>query len=177
MSKPIIIPSTAVPPQILPPMPAGATSINDAGIKIQQQQAQSQTALAKTGGFKRKMRGGAVPLVQVPNPPSYAVNKGATQDSYTQLTKVAQDQQTGSTFDNAKTPADTAALQAQQQSLYSGTSTGGSKKRIRGGSWPVWGCLSGGKQSRKGKSRKGRSRGRGRGRGRGKSKKTKRYRH
>ena len=41
MSKPIIIPSTAVPPQILPPMPAGSTSINDAGIKIQQQQAQS----------------------------------------------------------------------------------------------------------------------------------------
>ena len=166
MSNPKIIQSTAVPPQILSPMPVGATSINDAGIKIQQQQAQSQTALAKTGGSKRKMRGGAVPLVQVPNPPSYSVNKGATQDSYTELTKVAQAQQTDATFDNAKTPADTAALQAQQQSLYSGTSKGGSKKR--GGSWPVWGCLSGGKQSRKS---------RGRGRGRGKSKKTKRYRH
>ena len=171
MSKPIIIPSTAVPPQILPPMPAGSTSINDAGIKIQQQQAQSQTALAKTGGFKRKMRGGAVPVMQVPNPPSYAVNKGATQDSYTQLTKVAQDQQNGSTFDKAQTSADTAALQAQQQALYSGTSTGGSKKRRmtkRGGSWPVWGCLSGGKQSR------GRRRGRGK---KSRKRKTKRYRH
>jgi len=172
MSNPKIIQSTAVPPQILAPMPAGATSINDAGIKIQQQQAQSQTALAKTGGSKRKMRGGAVPVVQVPNPPSYSVNKGATQDSYTQLTKVAQDQQNGSTFDTAQTSADTAALQAQQQALYSGTSKGGSKKRIRGGSWPVWGCLSGGKQSRKGRSRGRGSRGK-----KSRKRKTKRYRH
>ena len=61
-----------------------------------------------------------------------------------------QQQQTNATFDNAKTPSETAALQSQQQALYSGK-TGGSSKR--GGSWPVWGCLSGGKKSRKCRSR------------------------
>jgi len=163
MSNPPTIKTNAMPEQVLSTMPPGSKGPMDAGIKMQQQQTAEHMALigeTKTGGSKnkRKIRGGATtPVATVPPLSSGAVNPGATQANYTDLTNLALKQQTDSTFDNARTPGDTAALQAQQQALYSGT--GGSKKRMtkRGGSWPVWGCLSGGKQSRK--SRKGRGRG------------------
>ena len=143
-----------MPEQVLSTMPPGSKGPMDAGIKMQQQQTAEHMALiGKTGGSKRKMRGGTTtPVATVPPVSSSAVNKGETQANFTDLTNLALQQQTGATFDNAKTPSDTAALQAQQQAVYSGT--GGSYKK--GGSWPVWGCLSGGKQYRKSrKSRKG----------------------
>jgi hypothetical protein len=149
--------------QVLPTMLPGARGPMDNGVKMQQQQTDSQMALigeTKAGGKKRKMRGGEAPVapqVQVAAVPAGAVNPQATGENYKGLTQLAQQQQTNATFDNAKTPSETAALQSQQQSLYSGK--GGSKKRMnkrmtkrmnkKGGSWPKWGCLSGGKQSRK----------------------------
>jgi len=177
-SQPIKSP---MPEQVLPTMLPGARGPMDNGVKMQQQQTDSQMALigeTKAGGSKhkrnkRKMIGGEAPQVSVPPVPAGSVNPQATGENYKGLTQLAQQQQTNSTFDNAKTPSDTAALQSQQQSVYSGK--GGSKKRMnkrvtkRGGSWPKWGCLSGGKQSKK--SRKGRSR-----KGR-KSRKSRRYRY
>ena len=144
--------TNGMPEQVLSTMPPGSKGPMDAGIKMQQQQTAEHMALIgeTKGGSKRKMRGGATtPLATVPPVSSAAVNKGETQANFTDLTNLALQQQTGATFDNAKTPSDTAALQAQQQAVYSGT--GGSYKK--GGSWPVWGCLSGGKKSRKCRSR------------------------
>jgi hypothetical protein len=135
-------------------MPPGSKGPMDAGVKMQQQQTASQMALIggrKIRGSRRNcMRGGATPVVQVPPVSAGAVNPQATQSNYTDLTQLAQMQSSQAAFDNAKTPEQTAGIAAQQQALYSGK-TGGSSKR--GGSWPVWGCLSGGKKSRKCRSR------------------------
>ena len=170
--------------QVLQPMLPGARGPMDNGVKMQQQQTDNQMALigeTKAGGSKhkkRKMRGGEAPVapvapqVPVAAVPAGAVNPQATGENYKGLTQLAQQQQTNATFDNAKTPSETAALQSQQQALYSGK--GGSKKRMtkrmtkrmnkrmtkrmikKGGSWPKWGCLSGGKQSKSRSSRKSR---------------------
>lgn len=47
---------SAMPPQIIPPFPAGSNSIYTAGIKTQQNNAQLQNALAQHGGIKRRRR-------------------------------------------------------------------------------------------------------------------------
>jgi|688.fasta_scaffold08960_9 hypothetical protein len=162
MSNQQIIQSNAMPEQVLTTMPPGSKGPMDAGVKMQQQQTASQMALIggrKIRGSRRNcmskymskfMRGGATPVVQVPPVSAGAVNPQATQSNYTDLTQLAQMQSSQAAFDNAKTPEQTAGIAAQQQALYSGK-TGGSSKR--GGSWPVWGCLSGGKKSRKCRSR------------------------
>jgi hypothetical protein len=173
--NPPMIKSTAMPQQTVTAMPPGSKGPMDAGIKTQQQQTDSQMALiGKSGGSKRRNRrfkGGATtaPAVQVPPVQAGVANPDATAASYAALTNVATTQQVGSTFDSAKDPSQTAALQAQQQSLYK---SGGSKSRRgkrgkngkRGGS-VNWGCYSGGKKSKK--RRKSRSR----------SKRTKRHHH
>ena len=160
-SQPTMIQSSAMPAQEVTPMPPGSKGPMDAGIKLQQQQTTNQMALIGSqtsgGSKKKKTRGGATPVVQVPPVSSGAVNPQATSSNYSALTDLAVQQQTNATYDNAKTSADTAALQAQQQSLYSGGSKkgsswpkrGGSSWPKRGGSWPKWGCFSGGKKSRK----------------------------
>jgi hypothetical protein len=162
MSNQQIIQSDAMPQQVLTTMPPGSRGPMDAGVKMQQQQTASQMALIggrKIRGSRRNcmskfmskfMRGGVAPVVQVPPVSAGAVNPQATQANYTDLTKLTQMQAGQAAFDNAKTPEQTAEIAAQQQALYSGK-TGGSSKR--GGSWPVWGCLSGGKKSRKCRSR------------------------
>ena len=189
MSNPPMISSSAMPPQVATPMPPGSTSPMNAGVKLQQQQTTGQMNLigqGKTGGSSRrgrgrgkrrsmrgqkmrgqkmrgrkmsgqKMRGGVG--VQVPPVPAGGVNPAATGDNYKDLTTLATNQSSQSVYDGAKTPGDTAAVQAQQ--------IGGSRKRIKGGSWPVWGCLSGGKKSRR-KSCKCKRR---------KNKRTKRHHH
>lgn len=158
-----IISSSAMPEQKLPPYPDGANSPMKAGIIAQQQNAELQNARNKIGGSKhhkrtknkrksRKYKGGATPVVQVPAVPSGTVNQGATNSNYKDITALAQQQQTDMIFDNAQKPSDTALLSAKQQALYSGK-TGGSKRytnKRKGGSYPIWGCLSGGKR----KSRK-----------------------
>lgn len=122
--------SSNMPPQVIPPLPAGANSIMDAGVIKQQQQIQSQMALiGKSGGYNRrrsrgrghkrccscgrsrrsrnygriissnKRRGGAN-TIHVPSPPSYSVDKTATQNNYTSLTKVLETQAEQAKFDN-----------------------------------------------------------------------------
>jgi hypothetical protein len=177
-NQPTMIQSTAMPTQVLPTMPPGSKGIMDAGVKQQQIQTQSQMALiGKTGGSKQMkggkhrayMMGGNAPVVQVPPVPSGTVNPQATGVNYKGLTELAQQQAGQAVYDTAKTPAQTASIAAQQQAVYNGK-TGGSRKYKRGGSWPKWGCLSGGKKSRR-KSRKSCKRGVKR------NKKTKRHHH
>lgn len=149
-NQPNMIPST-MPLQVVPAMPPGSTSPMSAGIKLQQQQTNEHMALigqGKNGGSKRRrLRGGAEgpPVVQVPAVPTGTVNSQATGGNYKELTALSQQQASQSVYDTARTPGQTAGIAAQQQALYSGK-TGGSK---RGGSWPVWGCLSGGKKSKR----------------------------
>jgi hypothetical protein len=134
------------------PLPPGANSPMNAGVINQQNQINAQMNLIGSS------KGGA-PVVQVPPVSSVAPNPELTGNNFKNLTQLAQQQQTDASFDNAKTPQETAAIQHQQQSLYK--SGGYKRKRTfskRGGSWPKWGCLSGGRKTkRKGrKERKGR---------------------
>jgi hypothetical protein len=170
MSNPSMIKSTAMPQQTVTAMPPGSKGPMDAGIKMQQQQTDSQMALVgKSGGSKRRKRrfkGGATtaaPVVLVPPVQSGAANPDATAASYKSLTALSQQQAGQAVFDSAKDPSQTAALQAQQQALYkSGGSKSKSKKRGKRGGSVKWGCYSGGSKKRR-KSRK--------------SRRTKRYRH
>lgn len=180
-----IISSSAMPEQKLPPYPDGANSPMKAGIIVQQQNAELQNARNKIGGtkYQRRIRNsrrtkrrhksrkynlnGGAPVVQVPAVPAGSVNPGATNNNYKDITALAQQQQTDMTFDNAQKPSDTALLSAKQQALYSGK-TGGSKRnrynskrytnKRKGGSYPVWGCLSGGKRRNKMNKRRTKSR-------------------
>ena len=153
-----IVNTGAMPVQQISPMPAGATSPMSAGILKQQSQIDQQMALiGKTGGSKIKQKkqrhliGGAV--VQVPPLQSGSENPQATLANFMGLTKLSQGIQTQSTFDGAQNAGDTATIASKQQALYK---TGVSK---RGGSWPVWGCSSGGKQKRKTRKTRGMSSG------------------
>jgi len=146
-NQPNMIQSNAMPQQVLTTMPPGSKGPMDAGVKMQQQQTNDQMALiGKSGGSRRnrglRLRGGATPVVQVPPVTAGSANAQLTGDNYKDLTALAQQQQTQAVYDSAKNPGDTAAKQAQQEAIYKG----GNKK---GGSWPKWGCLSGGKKSRK----------------------------
>jgi hypothetical protein len=161
--------NSTMPQQPVLAMPPGSKGPMDAGLKMQQQQTAGQMALiGKSGGSKRRKRcfkGGATtlpvvrvpPVVQVPPVQAGAANQDATAASFKSLTALSQQQAGQAVFDSAKTPSQTAALQAQQQALYkSGGSKSKSKKRgknvkrgKRGGS-VKWGCYSGGlKKSRK----------------------------
>lgn len=146
MSDNTIIQSKAMPSQSLVPLPPGATSPMNAGYINQQNQIKSQMNLVGSS------KGGA-PVVQVPPVSSSAPNSQLTGSNFKDLTQLAQTAQTNSTFDNAKTASDTDALQQQQQSLYK---SGGAKRKSadkrkykRGGSWPNWRCLSGGKKTKR----------------------------
>ncbi len=154
MSSQQIISSSAMPLQKLPPYPDGANSPMTAGIVTQKQNAELQNTRNKIGGYKRhrRLKGGAV-SVQVPPVPTGTVNPAATDSNYKDITQLAQQQQTDMVFDNAKNPSDTASLAAKQQALHSGK-VGGKK----GGSWPLWRCLSGGKRKTKRRSKKNKKR-------------------
>jgi len=159
MSNQNIIQSTSMPRQEIPAMPPGSKSLMDAGIKMQQQQDANQMALiGKSGGSRYKRRrsrskknrrsrrfimGGSV--IQVPPVPTGTPNASATGSNYKGLTELTEQQASQSVFDTAQTPAQTASIAAQQQTGKSG----GSRKGKRGGSWPVWGCMSGGSKKRR----------------------------
>ena len=157
MSIEPMIKSSAMPAQTVIPLPPGATSPMNAGYINQQNQIKSQMNLIGSG--KRKRSRGGAPVVEVPPVSSSAPNSQLTGSNFKDLTQLAQTQQTQAAFDTAKTASDTASIQQQQQSLYkSGGSkikSGSKRKYKKGGSWPKWECLSGGKKSKR-KGRKGR---------------------
>lgn len=141
-----IVKSSAMPPQSKINVQPGATSPGNSAYIAQQQQIKAQMNLIGSS------KGGA-PVVQVPPVSSSSPNPQLTGSNFKDLTQLAQTQQTQAAYDKATTSQDTSTIQQQQQSLYK---SGGTKYK-RGGSWPKWGCLSGGlKTKRKGsKVRKG----------------------
>jgi hypothetical protein len=147
-----IIQSTALPTSTTKPFPTGSNSIYTAGVVEQRNQSQIQTNLVKkSGGGKRYMRGGQ-PMVAVQSAPSYAPDKTATNNNNAALTELAQKTQNNAAFDKTTSQSQVASISTQQQNVYNG------KGGKRGGSWPHWGCLSGGKQTRKKRCKKRRCR-------------------
>jgi hypothetical protein len=154
-----IIKPMAMPEQTVQAFPKGATSIMNAGIINSQAQTQQQMALIGKSGGKRiggkrigskskrkRVKGGASTQVLVPAVPAGTPNSGATAENYKSITALAQSGAANAVYDTAKTPAQTAAINASLQNKIGGN------REVR------WGCLSGGKRkSRKSrKSRKGR---------------------
>lgn len=157
-TQPRIVQTDAIPPQTINPLEAGSTNVFNSAIIKQNNQNQAQNTLAQNGGkmYKsRRIRGGSVPVIVVPRAPSYAVDKDATNANNTAISTLANNAQNGAVYDNTLngTQADVSLISSQQSAIYKGT--GGSsyrKKRAstkRGGSRTVWGCLSGGKKSRR----------------------------
>ena len=154
-----VVNTGAVPANTTKPLPPGANNIYSAGTITQQNQAQQQATLAQNGGIRKKrksrmrMRGGAAPVVVVTPAPSYAVDKSATNANNTDIAKLANSTQNNARFDNTTSQAQVAALSAEQDSVYKGTGgrkwSSSRKLGKKGGSWPIWGCLSGGKKSRR----------------------------
>ena len=140
------IKASAMPPQTVQPLAAGATSPMQSAQIQQQQQIQQQMALigkGKTGGKRtkrRKIRGGASAQIVVPSVQPGAVNSAQTQTQYADLTALASKQQSQAVFDSGNT------------AKVAATQKGG--RKMKGGTWPVWGCLSGGKKSRRRHRRK-----------------------
>jgi len=156
-SQPRVVPG-ALPPKEVAPLEPGAKGYMDSVIIKQNNQANLQNSLAgnKQSGGKKHYRGGAnPPVVQVVPASSIDPNKSATNANNEAIAKLAINNQNGAAYDGTVNgnPSDTAIIAAQQANTYYGTK-GGSKSKSRkhlkkGGSWPVWGCLSGGKKSRK----------------------------
>ena len=144
--NPILNP--ALSPLKQQPFPSGSNSIYTAGQITQQNQAKLQTSLAQNGGVKksRKMKGGTTSVL-VNSFPSYTPNQAGANAANTEIASLALSTQNNATYDNVNTQSEVAKIAASQ----SQGKTGGSK---RGGSWPVWSCLSGGKKSRKYSRRK-----------------------
>jgi hypothetical protein len=155
-----IVETGALPPNKIPPLTAGANNIFQSGMMAQQNQAELQNALI--GGIKRrkKMRksrrirklvkkGGATPVVLAPAAPSYDTNPQATNANNIALTELAVSAQNNSAFDTAKNESQVAEISSKQQAVYQGK--GGNKwaSNKKGGSFIGWGCLSGGKKTRK----------------------------
>jgi len=139
-----VIQAGAMPAQTIKPLPPGATSPGNAAYMKSQEQAAQQSALiktGKTGGTRRRIKGGA--SVQVPPVPAGTINAGSTQANYTKLTTLAETGQANAAYDQSGSAAQTAQIAAQQQAKYQ--AGGGSIK---------WGCLSGGKSKRKQMKRK-----------------------
>jgi hypothetical protein len=151
----------ALPPNKIEPLEPGAKNFMESAIIKQNNQSNLQN---KLGGRKKRkscLRGGALLLssspavVEVTPTPSSAPNQQATTNNNTEILKLAVANQNSAAYDKLATngnPGDTARIAAEQQATYTGK--GGSIKRRRtaskskkGGSWPVWGCLSGGKKS------------------------------
>ncbi len=171
-SKDIIVKSDALPQQTIQPLEPGANNIFQSGMMAQQNKAQLQHSLV--GGIRRRKKTrkfrnikggdkGAQPVVLAPTAPSYDTNPKATDANYTKLTELAVGTQNNAAYDATVfgTPSDVAKISAVQQAPFKG----GRKMRSLNKRGGFWGCLSGGKKSRK-HTKKCRCK-----------RKTKRYRH
>jgi hypothetical protein len=141
MASTQIVQTPAMPPQkIIPINPPGASSIITAGYLNQQNQNKLQNQLGAGKKRRRKSRGGAA--VQVPPVSSSAPNPQLTGQNYTDLTKLASTSQSNAQYDNLAQNGGT----KRNNSYYK-----------RGGNWPKWACLSGGKKTKRSKSKRNKS--------------------
>jgi hypothetical protein len=149
MSSTNVVKTDALPSNVMKPLPPGASDIYKAGMVKQQNELELQQSLI--GGIKRRkkmrksrrIKGGATPVVVVPAAPSYSPNIEETNKLYGGIYDLANKNQSNAAYDGTVNgnQAEVAKISAAQQAPFKG----GKKK---GGS-PVWGCLSGGKKSRK----------------------------
>lgn len=151
--QPVIMQNPALEPATQKPFPAGSNSINTAGVVSMNNAAKSQTALI--GGIKRlnkmrKSKGGAAQVL-VSAAPSYAVNQTETNDANKQLAGLALSTQNNASFDNTVNgnQADVSIIAAKSQATYNGKGGRRRSSAKKGGSFPGWGCFSGGKKSRR----------------------------
>lgn len=170
-NPPNTVQATAMPPQIIQPLAPGATSPMQSAQIQQQQQTDKQMALiGKSGGGKRRSckrrsckrrqyRGGANGVANntqiiVPSVQPGAVNASQTESQYTQLAALSSKQASESVYDKGNTAAVAANQQGGKRMRYRKTMK--CRKGMRGGMWPVWGCLSGGRRRTR-RTKKGRN--------------------
>jgi len=137
-----IVPNNALPEYKIQPLPQGANNIFKAGYIKQQNQTLLQSSLV--GGRKRvkknitKGGGGVIPVVIAPSAPSFDPTPNATNANLINLTKLATQVSNNAIYDKTVN-----GTQQQVDRLF--------EKQMapfKGGSLH-WGCLSGGKKSRK----------------------------
>ena len=139
------IPSTAMPVQTIMPLAAGASSPMQSAQMNQQLQLNQQMALIGTGGSRtrgykkrktRKLRGGATgdnnAQILVPSVQPGAVNPQQTSGQYAALTELASRQESQAVYDRGN---------------FKGGKRLKCRQRMKGGMYPNWGCLSGGRRT------------------------------
>ena len=171
MNNQRVVQTGALPQNTVNPLEAGASNVFQSASMKATNQNYLQNKLvnpSQSGGIKKnkmRMRGGAngvasnsAPVVVVTGAPSYDTNPAQTNANNTQLTALANTVAAQRALDGTVggTQAQAAVISAKNEAIYNGGIKGGSstKKKRRaskkkGGSWPKWGCLSGGKKSRK----------------------------
>jgi len=154
-----IIENTALPQQKMQPLLPGAKNPFESAMISQQNEAKLLNSLV--GGIRRlkksksrriKLKGGAdgaIPVVIAPSAPSIDTSPAVTNANFSDLTKLAVNAQNNAAFDATTSQSQVAKIAENQEAVYSGK--GGKKKwsSKKGGSFTVWGCLSGGKKSKK----------------------------
>jgi hypothetical protein len=163
MSNPTqkVLPNPNLPPPTMSPIPGG--SVGKAVIITQNQQANAQNSLAQTGGIRRNskmnkhrsMKGGEAAVIAVAGAPSFAPDPAAVNANNKSIAMLAAGSGENAKYDALPNQASVARM-AAGNSQNSSVKTGGSRRKRRaalkskkGGSWPAWGCLSGGKKSRR----------------------------
>jgi hypothetical protein len=157
---PVILNNQALQPMKTPPIQG---SIGKTVIIEQNQQANLQNSLAQTGGIRRYskmnksrfMKGGADAVIGVSPLPSYTPNQTEANNTNKDIAALAAGNMENARYDLAGSQAQVASM-AAGNTQNSSVKTGGSRRKRRatlkskkGGSWPAWGCLSGGKKSRR----------------------------
>ena len=104
------------------PFPVGSNNIFNAVSNAGNDLRAQQNSLAKLGGYKSKKRikggTGTAPVIEVPGMPSYA--HAGSDDLTLGITGLAVKANNEAVFDAAKTPAQTNAIAASQQSVFKG---------------------------------------------------------
>jgi len=159
-----IVQTDALPQNKVQPLEAGSSNVFQSAAMKSTNQNQLQNTLIKQGGGVRKrkmrLRGGAngvasntTPVIVVSGPRSYDTNTHDTTLNNTLLARLANTVAAQGALDGTvgQSQASAAAISAKNEAIYNGK--GGSRRRRTtkktGGAWPVWGCLSGGKKSRR----------------------------
>lgn len=153
-----VVETGALPINTAKPLPPGASSIGKAVIMNQNETNNLQNKLAnQSGGIKRhkkKLKGGSVPVVVVKGAPSFDTNPTATNANNIKLAELANTSKANAAYDDTvgKNQASVAIISNNNDKLYYGIK-GGTKKRKysckKGGSVTSWGCLSGGRKSKR----------------------------
>lgn len=141
-------------PQQLPPYPAGANSARTASLAMQEQSVNKQMALIGTGGSKRVKKGGAAQVIVPPANTPYPDIGNQTANNFKSTTQATINQNAQSAFDACvgKGAGCTAQVVQEQKAgkrrRRRTRRTRKSKGRLKKGG-VKWGCMSGGKKSKK----------------------------